>query len=98
MSAGSSSSIAAAAEEDAGHEARIDAVVAAPGFDVVLKHGARDDARGRVPGVPIARVVADEEVRRVVEVRAGVEARRVEHLGDADVTVVWILQSARAGR
>src|SRR6185503_15608829 len=41
---------APAREEDAGHEPRVDAVVPAPGLDVVLEDGPRDDTGGAVPG------------------------------------------------
>ena len=63
----------AVAEQHAGHEARIDAVIAAPCLDVVLEHRPGDDAGGAVPRRAIAGVVADEQVGPVFEVRPGVE-------------------------
>ena len=76
MSAGSSDVDRAVAEEHAGHEPRIDAVVAAPRLHVVLEDRAGDDAGRAVPRRAVAGVVADEQVRRVLEIGPGIERRR----------------------
>ena len=51
------------AEEHAGHQARIDAVIAAPRLDVVLEDRPADDAGRAVPRRAVAGVVADQQVR-----------------------------------
>ena len=76
MSAGSSGVDRPVAEEHAGHQPRIDAVVAAPRLHVVLEDRPGDDAGRAVPRRPVAGVVADEEVRRVLEIRARHRAPR----------------------
>ena len=93
-SAGSGASMRAVAEEHARHQARVDAVIAAPGLDVVLEHRTRHDTGRAVPRDAIARVVADEQVRRVLEVRARVHAAVSNTSRDADVAGV----SVRAAR
>ncbi len=76
------------AEEDAGHQARVDAMVAAPGLRVVVEDRPRHDAGGAAPRHAIARVVAHEQLRRVLDVGPRVELRRVERLADRDLTAI----------
>src|SRR5512138_577290 len=81
-----------AREENAGHVDRIDAVVAAPALDVVLEDGAVDDAGDAVPRRPVALVVADDEVRGVVAVGAGVNGLAVVDVGDRRRAVRAVLE------
>jgi len=67
---GSSASIGWLAEEDAGHEARIDDVVPAPGLHVVLEDGARGHPGGAVPRRPVPLVEPDQQVGRLTQVGA----------------------------
>ena len=53
--------------------ARVHAMVAAPGFWIVFDHARGHLAHGRLPGSPVALVVADDQVGRGVEIRAAVE-------------------------
>src|SRR5438093_5576819 len=71
-----------AGEQHARDEPRIDAVVTAPRLGVVLEDRPRDHTRGAVPGSAVSRVEADDEVRRVLEVRPAVKLRGVEGLVD----------------
>src|SRR5260221_11122447 len=87
----------AAGEEHAGHQPRIDAVIAAPRLDVVLEDRPRDDAGGAVPRGAIAGVEADQEVGRVLEIRTAVERRGGEGLVDGHLARLLVAQP-REGR
>ncbi len=67
---GFSVAIGSVAEEDAGHERRVDAVVAAPGLRVGVEDGLGRLADRRLPRDAVAALVADDQVGRVVLVRA----------------------------
>ena len=60
-------------EEDPRHVAGVDAVVAAPGLDVVFEHRAVHLAGDGIPGGPVALVVADDQVGGVVLIWSGVD-------------------------
>ena len=82
-------------EQHAGHQARIDAVVAAPRLGVVGEHFVGDAADRAFPRRAVAAVVADDQVRAVAAVRSvGVNLRRIEHVVDRSLVGL----ADRAGR
>jgi hypothetical protein len=72
----------AIAPEHAGHEPRIDAVIAGPALRVVGEHFAAHGSRRAIPRVAEALVVADEQLGRGVGVRTLVHLAREEHFAD----------------
>src|SRR5688572_18175201 len=70
----------AVAEEDAGHERRIDAVVAAPALRVVGEDLGGDRAGRALPAVPVAPLGADQQIGRAELLRP-----RDDAVGDLDL-------------
>ena len=63
----------AIAEKHTGNEVRIDAVIAAPGFEIVAENAGRDFAHGGIPTGAVAVGIADDEIGRGVEIGARVK-------------------------
>ena len=64
------------AEEDAGHERRIHAVVAAPGLLVGVEHILGRAADRRLPRDAVPPLIPDDQVRTILAIRAFVEPAR----------------------
>ena len=83
----------AIAEEHAGHQQGVDAMIAAPGFGVVFDHLRGDFADGGVPTGAIAIVVADDQVRRGVQIGTPVEIAGRVDLADRDLIELFVAEA-----
>ena len=82
--AGFSSAILRLENSTPGTSLGINAMVAAPGFQIVLEDLARNFAHDGIPGRAEPLAVADNQVGRIVHIRASVSGVGVKGAGDAD--------------
>ena len=85
------------AEKDAGNQAVVDAVIAAPGLVIRVEHRFRDLADGGLPGGAIAPLVAHDEVRRGFRVRAAVDLRCLVDALHGGLLVLGVGQGGQLG-
>ncbi|MFO0002529.1 MAG: hypothetical protein ACK559_15475, partial [bacterium] len=86
------------AEEDAGHDGRVDAVVSRPGLRVVAEDLGRDRPRRALPGVAVPALVADEQVRSVEAIRAIEDLVRTLDLAHGALARRWVHQGLKTPR
>jgi hypothetical protein len=73
-----------ARKQNSRNQPRVDAVVAAPGLDIVLENLRGDFAHHRIPRSAIARAVADNQVGRIFGIRPAINIVGNKHARDAD--------------
>src|SRR5438876_7973520 len=70
-------------------------MIAAPGFGVVLEHASRGFSYGGIPGRAVAFRVANDEIRRGLDIRTLIYAAGSLHIGDGNLAGLFVGKASK---
>ena len=84
-------------EKDPRHEPRVNTMVTAPAFPVVLENRPRHHTGGTIPRHAVACVESQQQIGGVFQVGSVVELGSVENFPDADYVSLFVHQTIELG-